>query len=67
MADRFKAMVGFRNIAVHDDQLLLVAIVKEIIEKHFNDFQAFARSIIELKASGTFPICARAKLLGRIE
>jgi uncharacterized protein YutE (UPF0331/DUF86 family) len=32
-----KAMVGFRNIAVHDYQAVQVEIVKAIIEKHLVD------------------------------
>lgn len=38
---RLKAMVGFRNIAVHNYQAVNIEIVKEIIEKHIGDFQEF--------------------------
>src|SRR5690606_22874969 len=38
LADRLKAMVGFRNIAVHDYQALNLSIVQKIIEEHLNDF-----------------------------
>ena len=34
-----KAMVGFRNIAVHDYKKIEIKIVQMIIEKHLEDFQ----------------------------
>ncbi|MDA8234054.1 MAG: DUF86 domain-containing protein [Clostridia bacterium] len=46
---RLKAMVGFRNIAVHDYRVVNIEIVKNIIEKHLGDFEQFANIIIKLK------------------
>ncbi|MBM7853688.1 uncharacterized protein YutE (UPF0331/DUF86 family) [Desulfohalotomaculum tongense] len=48
LTDRLKAMVGFRNIAVHDYQKLNMKIVERIIEEHLDDFKNFARKILEL-------------------
>lgn len=46
IAKRLKAMVGFRNIAVHDYQALNLDILKEIVEKHLNDFTDFTKRIL---------------------
>lgn len=43
-----KAMVGFRNIAVHDYQALNLNIVREIIEKHLKDFLRFVNVVLKL-------------------
>ena len=43
-----QAMVGFRNIAVHDYQKLNMAIVHSILEKRISDFQAFIEAIRKL-------------------
>lgn len=48
LAKRLKAMVGFRNVAVHDYQALNLAIVQKIIEEHLEDLKAFAGKIINL-------------------
>lgn len=45
---RLKAMLGFRNIAVHDYQMLNLAILKQIIEKHLNDFSNYTEQILKL-------------------
>jgi uncharacterized protein YutE (UPF0331/DUF86 family) len=41
LAKRLKAMVGFRNIAVHDYQAINLEILKNIIEKDLSDFLEF--------------------------
>lgn len=41
LAGKLKAMIGFRNIAVHNYQTLNIEIVREIIEKHIEDFIEF--------------------------
>ena len=46
LADTLKRMVGYRNIAVHDYQALQLPITVSIIEKHLDDFLAFARAVI---------------------
>ncbi|ACV63419.1 protein of unknown function DUF86 [Desulfofarcimen acetoxidans DSM 771] len=43
---RLEAMVGFRNIAVHDYQSINLIIVKKIIEEHLIDFILFAEKIL---------------------
>jgi uncharacterized protein YutE (UPF0331/DUF86 family) len=48
MAGRLKAMVGFRNIAVHDYQRLNLGILQDIIEKHVYDLIAFARQVLKI-------------------
>lgn len=48
MNSKLKAMVGFRNIAVHDYQSINVNIVKNIIESHLDDFKRFADTIMNL-------------------
>ncbi|QTL97424.1 DUF86 domain-containing protein [Iocasia frigidifontis] len=50
LSNKLKAMVGFRNLAVHDYQKLNLKIVKSIIEKHLEDIKKFAEIIkIEVK------------------
>ena len=45
---RLQAMVGFRNIAVHQYQELQIPILCAIIEHHLEDFRAFAGLLVEL-------------------
>ncbi len=42
------AMVGFRNIAVHDYQHLNLQIVQKIIDIHLDDLIGFAESVLKL-------------------
>ncbi len=46
IAKSLKAMVGFRNIAIHDYQSLNLEILREIIEKHLSDFTDFTKEIL---------------------
>lgn len=48
LSNRLKAMIGFRNIAVHDYQTLNLEIVRKIIEIHPGDFREFAEVILQL-------------------
>ena len=48
LSNRMQAMVGFRNIAVHDYQKISLPILRSILENHLEDFEAFKRKIIEL-------------------
>jgi uncharacterized protein YutE (UPF0331/DUF86 family) len=41
IAKRLKAMVGFRNIAVHNYQKLNLDILQKVIEEHLQDFEEF--------------------------
>ena len=45
-AANMKAMVGFRNIAVHDYQAINTKILKKIIEHHLDDFTSFTKQIL---------------------
>ncbi|SEO40607.1 Protein of unknown function DUF86 [Duganella sp. CF517] len=47
LADALKRMVGFRNIAVHDYQILHLPIVVTIIDKHLEDFLRFSKSMLQ--------------------
>ncbi|WP_059104385.1 type VII toxin-antitoxin system HepT family RNase toxin [Shouchella shacheensis] len=46
VAKQLKAMVGFRNIAVHDDQAMNLEILEQIITKHLGDFKAYTQEIL---------------------
>lgn len=46
IAKRLKAMVGFRNIAVHDYQTINLNILKQIIVNHLGDFTDFTKQIL---------------------
>lgn len=49
LCERLKAMVGFRNIAVHDYRKLNMEIVKNILETRLSGFQAFGELLLKLK------------------
>jgi uncharacterized protein YutE (UPF0331/DUF86 family) len=51
LADALRRMVGFRNIAVHDYQRLQIAITIAVIERHLDDFLAYARALLEAEAA----------------
>lgn len=46
MADAMKKMVGFRNIAVHDYQSLLLPITENIITNHLDEFLQFTHMLL---------------------
>lgn len=46
LADRLKAMVGFRNIAVHNYQTLNLDIVRHIITDRLDDFRRFTHQAL---------------------
>jgi uncharacterized protein YutE (UPF0331/DUF86 family) len=48
LSHRMKAMVGFRNVAVHDYQTIQMVIVRNIVTKHINDFLSFAKHALEI-------------------
>ena len=48
LTKNLKAMVGFRNIAVHDYKKIEIKIVQMIIEKHLDDFQELKRYMNKL-------------------
>ncbi len=45
---RLQAMVGFRNIAVHDYQKLNLEIVKSILEEGLQDFRRFCEVLTRM-------------------
>ena len=47
LAKRLGAMVGFRNIVVHNYQIVNIAIVKDVIEKHMLDLLEFKEEILK--------------------
>ena len=51
LCDAMRRMVGFRNVAVHDYRKLDLAIVQSILDRHLDDFLAFARAAIALSAT----------------
>lgn len=42
-----KAMVGFRNVAVHNYQRLSLEIVRSILDNRLDDFQAFTKAVLK--------------------
>jgi uncharacterized protein YutE (UPF0331/DUF86 family) len=46
LADSLKRMVGFRNIAVHDDQALQLPITVSIITHHLVEFLQYSQAVL---------------------
>jgi uncharacterized protein YutE (UPF0331/DUF86 family) len=51
LAQRLQAMVGFRNIAVHDYQAVNLVILQAIIDKHLADLAVFADIVLSWQRS----------------
>ena len=49
---RLQAMVGFRNVAVHDYRTLNLKIVRHILDHRLNDFREFVKVLL----SGSTPL-----------
>ena len=47
LAVNLQKMVGFRNIAVHDYQALLIPIVTEVIRHHLDDFLRYSQHVLQ--------------------
>jgi uncharacterized protein YutE (UPF0331/DUF86 family) len=47
LADNLKRMVGFRNIAVHDYQTLLLPMTVSVITRHLDEFLQFATALLK--------------------
>jgi uncharacterized protein YutE (UPF0331/DUF86 family) len=47
LADAMKKMAGFRNIAVHDYQSLLLPITENIIKNHLDEFTQFTLATLQ--------------------
>ncbi len=41
LADKMVAMVGFRNVSVHDYEIVKPEIVEAIVKKHLKDFEEY--------------------------
>ncbi|NOZ10107.1 MAG: DUF86 domain-containing protein [Gammaproteobacteria bacterium] len=48
LAGHMRAMVGFRNIAIHNYQKLNLEIVRSILDKRLDDFRQFASFILQM-------------------
>jgi len=48
VVDQMKLMTGFRNIAVHDYQDLSLDILKNVLDRHLGDFDAFKEEVVAL-------------------
>ena len=48
MSERLKAMIGFRNIAIHNYQRLNLKIIQAIIEKDLKDLLCFTDIILKI-------------------
>lgn len=46
-AKRLKAMVGFRNIAVHVYQTINIDILQQILDNHLRDFTDYTKQILK--------------------
>jgi uncharacterized protein YutE (UPF0331/DUF86 family) len=46
LSQKMKAMVGFRNIAVHDYQEINLVILQKILQDHLVDFMQFTKTIL---------------------
>ena len=51
LRDRLKAMVGFRNVAVHDYRKLNLEVVRNILDTHLGDFRDFGEAVLRADAS----------------
>ena len=49
LAGKLKAMIGFRNIAVHNYKVINIEIIRDIIEKHTEDYREFIYQINMIK------------------
>jgi hypothetical protein len=47
LAEALKRMVALRNIAVHDDQSLMLPILANVIPRHLDEFLAFTRIVLQ--------------------
>lgn len=47
LAESLKKMVGFRNIAVHDYQTLLLPITVSVITQHLDEFLQFSQAVLK--------------------
>lgn len=53
LTDRLHAMVGFRNVAIHDYQALSIPVLRGILERDHHDLQEFAQLLTRWASSGS--------------
>lgn len=53
LSQRMKAMVGFRNIAIHDYQKLDMDILRSILDGRLDDFRTFTRTLLTTRSDRT--------------
>jgi len=53
LATRMQAMVGFRNVAVHNYKALDMAILRSVLHGRLGDFKLFAQSTLASVEGGT--------------
>lgn len=46
LADKLKRMVGFRNIAVHDDQNLQLPTIIAILKTHLDELLQYSQALL---------------------
>ncbi len=46
-AESMRRMVGFRNVAVHEYQALVLPITVDIITRHLDEFLAFTKALLQ--------------------
>jgi uncharacterized protein YutE (UPF0331/DUF86 family) len=49
LSQRLQAMVGFRNIAIHDYQKLNLEIVRSVLSQHLADFEVYGQCLLALR------------------
>ena len=49
LSKRLQAMVGFRNVLVHEYQRLDIGVMREVVEHRLDDLLEFTRCILALK------------------
>lgn len=49
LAERMKAMVGFRNIAVHDYQQLQIAILQRVVDERLQDLKTLGDVLLQTR------------------
>jgi len=52
-----QAMVGFRNVAVHDYRKLSMVILRSILDERLGDFRQFSRQLIAWASGNSGKTC----------
>jgi len=57
LSQRMQAMVGFRNVAVHDYRKLSMVILRSILDERLGDFRQFSRQLIAWASGNSGKTC----------